>query len=589
MYADEMIIQLNIASFAYDVHSLFQAFYPHTRIVVVTEDKGDAVFPCEGWRIVVTEDMLSVSTGGKERSVSVEGLPRAEVKNHLKRLIYDALCAHTGRQLPWGTLTGIRPTKLALQRLLSGASRDTIAAFMRDVYRTGEDKIELCTRIAMREAKVLEKIAGVKWKKDTKEAYATGTPEGDGNESATGMPMGNRNFPAAGNLLVDGYSLYIGIPFCPSICLYCSFSSYAVGAYRPLVEEYLTALFTEIDAVAGMFSDRPLTTVYIGGGTPTALSDGQLSRLLDKVESAFDMTHVLEFTVEAGRPDSLDRDKLAVIASHFGGNIRISINPQTLQQKTLELIGRRHTTEDIRRCYADARAAGFTHINMDLIVGLPGETVEDVADTLAQARQLAPDNLTVHALAIKRSSRLHEILTERAVRAAAEASKGETEAARAAAEASRGETEAARAAAEAFRTETEASRAAESLTEEGYRSYFSAHGDEIMAMAHSLAADMGMYPYYLYRQKNIAGNLENVGFAPEGKEGLYNIIIMEEVQDIIALGAGAACKCLARDEDGRPLPKAKIRRCENVKNVEEYILRVDEMIERKRKLYFGST
>ena len=315
----------------------------------------------------------------------------------------------------------------------------------------------------------------------------------------------------------NGYSLYIGIPFCPSICLYCSFSSSPIGLWKSKTDDYLDALEKEMRGTRDVFSPKILQTVYIGGGTPTTLSSEQLDRLLCMVEDNFDLSRVREFTVEAGRPDSVTEDKLKVLAAHGTG--RISINPQTMNQKTLDLIGRRHTVEQIEETFYLARSLGFDNINMDLIVGLPGEGPDEVAYTMERIGVLGPDSVTVHALALKRSSRLNEKLAD-------------------------------------------------------YEAISFQASDEIMDLTMRQNEERGLYPYYLYRQKNMAGNFENVGYAVPGKECLYNILIMEEVQSILALGAGGSTKLVYDD--------GLIERIENVKDIKNYIERTDEMIDRKR-------
>ena len=285
------------------------------------------------------------------------------------------------------------------------------------------------------------------------------------------------------------------------------------------MDEYLDALDKEIDFLAGALPHKKINTIYIGGGTPTSLSAAQLDRLLTKVETTLDLTHIIEFTVEAGRPDSITREKLEAIKTHAVD--RISINPQTMKDETLKIIGRHHTVADIIESYNMAREIGFDNINMDLIIGLPGENLSDVEHTLKEIVKLAPDNLTVHSLAIKRAARLN-------------------------------------------------------IEHESYLQYPMENSQAHVDKAYEYATSMGMSPYYLYRQKNMAANLENIGFAKEGKAGVYNILIMEEKQTIMALGAGAACKYVTNHGE-------IVNRTENVKDVEPYISRIDEMIERKRK------
>ena len=263
---------------------------------------------------------------------------------------------------------------------------------------------------------------------------------------------------------------------------------------------------------------RKLDTIYIGGGTPTTLEPYQLERLLDCLSRQFGYDGLLEFTVEAGRPDSITKEKLASI--HKFPVTRISVNPQTMNQTTLDLIGRKHSVEDTKKAFGLAREQGFDNINMDLIVGLPGEDYAMVENTLEQVKALDPDSLTVHSLAVKRAARLN-------------------------------------------------------IFRDQYQEMTFENNQEIMELTMKTAYEMGMSPYYLYRQKYMKGNFENVGYAKVDKAGIYNILIMEEKQPIIALGAGGSSK-LVFDHERR------IERVENVKDVTSYISRIDEMIQRKQ-------
>ena len=314
--------------------------------------------------------------------------------------------------------------------------------------------------------------------------------------------------------------MYIGIPFCPTTCLYCSFTSYPIGLWKKRVDEYLTAVEKEIDYVSEKFKDKILDTIYIGGGTPTTLEQDEMNRLLSYVKKSFDCSHIQEFTVEAGRADSITKEKLEVLKA-FGVN-RISVNPQTMKEDTLKIIGRHHTVEQVKEAFQLSREIGFPNINMDLILGLPGESKEDVITTMHEIEKLNPDSLTVHSLAIKRASKMNQWIEENGI---------------------------------------------ETLH----------NTEETMEIAADAAKRLGMKPYYLYRQKNMAGNLENVGYAADGKYGIYNILIMEEKQTIVAIGAGTISK--------RVYPDGRIERCDNVKDVALYIEKIDDMIERKRKLY----
>jgi len=320
----------------------------------------------------------------------------------------------------------------------------------------------------------------------------------------------------------DSYSLYVGIPFCPSRCSYCSFASNPIDKRADAVAPYLQALFKEIDASAKIMEGRLLHSVYVGGGTPTALSEEDFEKLLEKLCTSFDVAACAEFTVEAGRPDSITRGKLESMKRHKV--TRISVNPQTMNDKTLEAIGRRHNTSQFIEAFELARELGFDNINTDIILGLAGETAEDVAHTISELSRLRPDSLTVHALAIKRASRMNIEAEGRA--------HNEID----------------------FKT-----------------------AGQMMQLSSRGAAAIGLNPYYLYRQKNMAGALENVGYAREGAEGIYNILMMEEMESIIACGAGTVSK-IVRDD-------GTIERCDTAKDLDEYIRRIDEMIERKKALF----
>ncbi len=516
-----ILASINEANFEYDIHSLIQAFYPGQEVVVrvftreeLKEKAGETEFFIV---IIYGEDAIRLALypgpGTKKiqenpdersdnpllaRQVAVDFSDRRETKNRLKQTLYRLLSDFSGKTLPWGTLTGIRPVKIATSRLEEGASAEEIRAYMRETYFATDEKIDLAVEVAVRERELLSPID-----------------------------------------YEDGYSLYVGIPFCPGTCLYCSFPSFSIEKWRDRVEEYLDDLAKEIRAAAQMMEGRYLNSIYIGGGTPTSLSPDQLDRLLWQIGESFHVSdakgrvlygglaggeavhptnHLLEFTVEAGRPDSITVEKLQVLRDH---NIsRISINPQTMKEETLRLIGRAHTVEQIKESFALAREMGFDNINTDLIVGLPEETIDDVRRTMEEIGRLAPENVTVHSLALKRAARLR---TER----------------------------------------------------ENYEHLHIENTWDIIRLTAEYCRDMGMAPYYLYRQKNTAGNFENVGYALPGREGIYNILIMEEKQTILSLGAGGVTKAVF--EQG-----SRIERVGNVKDVGNYMDRIDEMIERKK-------
>lgn len=488
-------IRLSEDNFEYDIHSLVKAFYPKEEVAFLQKD---AVFYVGG-ELGETPLSFDIEYGQSEiimyayptgadtikREVSLEGFSdyeadRKKIKSELKKGLYELLSELTGQKLPWGTLTGIRPVKIPGLMLEDGMSDEEIAKAMKEEYLASDEKIALSIEIAKREQELLKDI-------DYK----------------------------------NGYSLYVGIPFCPTRCLYCSFTSFSLEAWGKYVDAYVEALCKEIRFTAELMKDKPLNSFYMGGGTPTTLSPEQSEKVLKTIRESFDFTHCREFTVEAGRPDSITREKLEVLKKY--GVDRISVNPQTMNQKTLDLIGRRHTVEQTARAYKLARECGFDNINMDLITGLLGETKDDMEYTMKRIEELRPDSLTLHSLALKRASRLNE-------------------------------------------------------KKEEYEGYESLNTKEVSEMLDGYARRMGLAPYYLYRQKNMTGNLENVGYATLDKAGIYNILIMEDKQTILALGAGGTTKVVFPNGE-------RIERIDNVKSVELYIERIDEMIERKRSFF----
>ena len=487
---------VNIDLYRYEIHSLLKAFYPQEDVKVLTQADAEnnrkyQKIAKEPFLKVTFDDTivtLSFCDGSGTRSAKApEGTSFAckgtLLKTQMKHLLYAMLADREERTLPWGELIGIRPTKIAMQSLLRGETPEQAAADLERDHLVSPGKALLSAQIAQREREILADIH-----------------------------------------YENGYSLYVGIPFCPTTCLYCSFPSFNLAHWKDRVDDYLDALEKEIVAASEMMRGRVLDTVYIGGGTPTTLEPAQLERLFSLLEKYFPMEDIQEFTIEAGRPDSITADKLRVIRAHKV--TRISVNPQTMKEETLRLIGRRHTVQQVRDAFALCREAGFDNINMDIILGLPEETEEDVARTLEEIEKLSPDSLTVHSLALKRGSRMQKYIEEK-----------------------------------------------------GFSSINNTDG--CMEIASMAAARMGMEPYYLYRQKNISGNLENVGYSRPGKAGIYNILIMEEKQSILALGAGSISKAV--------FPGGRIERSDNCKDVETYLENIDEMIERKRRLGIGNS
>ncbi|MBP5598845.1 MAG: coproporphyrinogen dehydrogenase HemZ [Lachnospiraceae bacterium] len=475
-----IVVLVNEPKFEYDIHSLVKAFYPKEDVKVITDNESvsDVSYT---FKVSFTDGLVSFFDEKGNELSSLENPANSErvtEKNIVKKLIYDALSKKEGRTLVWGDLTGIRPTKIPRKLLEEGKSDSEIIKYMQDTYFVSDEKANLSIDIAKREIEILK-------------------------------PLREK-----------GYSIYIGIPFCPTTCLYCSFTSNPIAKWRDRVSDYLSALEKEIKFVSEKRKGKTIDTIYIGGGTPTTLNAEELDRLLTMIDDNLDVSKLLEYTVEAGRADSITLDKLKVLKAH---NVtRISVNPQTMNQKTLDIIGRRHTVEDVIRAFNDARSEGFTNINMDIILGLPEEGIKEVSHTLEEIEKLNPDSLTVHSLAIKRASRLNEWILQN-----------------------------------------------------GYATMINTA--ETMKCASDSAMRMGMHPYYLYRQKNMAGNFENTGYSKEGCYGIYNILIMEELEPIVALGPGSVSKILTKE--GKPV------RSDNVKDVSLYIEKIDEMLDRKDKLF----
>lgn len=498
-------IRLNDRTFEYDVRSLAKAFFKEDEMIVedvdslkndIDTEKDDYAEGCV-FIIDTSKDMIKLDISNREKNIHEdleETIPsyikvidneldyKAKYKNFLKRLIYRLLSDVLDMKLPWGTLTGIRPSKIALEMLEQGREDDYIKKYMSETYLTSEDKIELALGIAHREKEILDEI-------DYK----------------------------------NGYSLYVGIPFCPTRCSYCSFTSYPLDKFENMVEDYINALIKEMEYASTMIKNKVLTTVYIGGGTPTTLSASQLERVIGKIQELWDFSTVKEFTVEAGRPDSITKEKLEVLKKCRV--TRISINPQTMRQRTLDLIGRKHSIDSVVEAYNMARDVGHNNINMDLILGLPGETLDDVRYTLNRIEELNPDNLTVHTLAIKRAAYLN-------------------------------------------------------IYKDRYEDLLPEHVTDMVEETFRYAREHNYIPYYMYRQKNMTDNLENIGYARYGLEGIYNILMMEERQNILALGAGAVCKFVDYENN-------RIERLDNVKSLNDYITRIDDMIEKKMKFSSG--
>lgn len=470
-------LQTNLEKFTNELADVAKLFDAQEGVMQIVHMADDGTL----WR-----DCFEVSAFGAQARRVFEQQPcgrdALDVVRRRKRMckmgLYEVLKALSGYDPPWGALTGIRPTRLLYEAIEGGLSPDEAMA---QVVREFD--------VSPQKARMLRQIYDMQ-----------------------------RGLYARDDSL---YDVYVGIPFCPTRCSYCSFSATDLKRGQKLVPDYLSALEKEMNACAQDMQTLGLSprAIYFGGGTPTALSAGELDALLSLARACFPGAR--ELTVEAGRPDSITREKLAAIKAARAD--RISINPQTMNDETLARIGRHHSAQAIADAFELARSMGFDNINADIIAALPSEGPEEFARTLTQIDALSPESLTVHTLALKHASQLH------------------------------------------------------------LQSYVQTDAHTATAMvqaASDYAAGAGYLPYYMYRQKYMAGNLENVGYCRPGRQCLYNIDIMEETTHILALGAGGISKWLFGGRDLR------IERSANLKNVELYIRGVDEMIARKRALYF---
>lgn len=436
-------------NFAYEMECVTRIFYAGAQINVVKSNNFTDGNLIETRIVAIDGDKLRIAarvkTGGFDKSISGEILRGdAELcERELSVLLFNLLCEATGKRPEWGVMTGIRPVSLCGRWAKSGMSDGQIINRLANDYLVSAKKARLCIATGKAQEKYL----------------------------ALNAP--------------DTFSLYIGIPFCPTRCLYCSFVSHAIDKTAKLVPQYVDLLCEEILRTGELAKrlGKKLLTVYIGGGTPTSLSAEQLRRIFAAVESSFDLSHLLEYSVEAGRPDTVTKEKLAVLRG-FGVS-RVSVNPQSMNDNVLKAIGRGHTVAQAEESFGLARQMGF-NVNMDLISGLPEETAESFAKSLEKVISFTPENITVHTLAVKRSSGLRE-----------------------------------------------------------HEDAFSGRNPDTgkmqeYAQEHLQAAGYG--PYYLYRQKASVENLENVGYSKPGFECVYNIYSMEDTHNILSAGAGGITK-----------------------------------------------
>ncbi|MGI6255331.1 MAG: coproporphyrinogen dehydrogenase HemZ [Acutalibacter sp.] len=478
-----MQLFLSGPSFRYECENLCRLFFPYSPVKVELLESPAYSAPKDGpWAFAGIEGevgayqyKVTVSTG--ERSLTREASDSLLQEYSMTNLLYSAFVELTGEHPAWGMLTGIHPVKLLRQYVEERGEEEGVAYFQTHCHVT-PSKADLARRVLRAQAPAVEAL--------------------DEND----------------------FSLYVSIPFCPTRCAYCSFVSQDVEHAKKLIDPYFDLLLVELEKVAQVTQGLGLSpvTVYIGGGTPTTLSAQQLAALCGKIRQVFDLSRCTEFTVEAGRPDTITEAKL--LALREAGISRISINPQSLSDKVLQNIGRRHTAQDVVEAFQLAQSLGFTNINADLIVGLPGDNLESFQKTLSGVIELGASNVTVHSLALKRSARLNAPGGDLSLH-----SKGQETAAM---------------------MDYSIAR----LTQEGFE------------------------PYYLYRQTRMAGNLENTGWAKPGTVCRYNIYTMDESNSVIACGAGGVSK-LKDPYSGR------LERIFNFKYPTEYITRNQEILQRK--------
>ena len=567
--------------FESDIRELCKAFYPgedfqlHTpggvRLMETTQEEKNALKRAKEQKSAVPVNKKSLKRKDAEkqnRILTEEGISdpslfrlsldlrgaalsfsgkRTKDKSIVKAYLYRILEEKCGRSLPWGDLTGIRPVSLS-GKLLEELEESKVRK-----EPNGQDTPN--TPNAENEFYMQEKKLDPIFFSVLKNEYCL---EGEKAELLHFLALREREIlrkaeERSGVKVKDGFSIYIHIPFCPSKCAYCSFLSSPIGPFSDRIPEYLEKISEELDFALyemGEKRGKSLQSIYIGGGTPTALPEKDLENLLLLVEKKLlssPHAKVLEYTVEAGRPDSLSGNKLALLKAHSVG--RISINPQTFRQETLDLIGRKHSVESVVERFYEARALGFDNINMDLILGLPSERLSDVEESLRRIHALSPENLTVHSLAVKRAAKLKT--EENKYRGAYQAG----------------------ASSEEFPLERDFSlsyipswKKRESRTEMEW----------MMLSAMQTAEELSLYPYYLYRQKNMAGNLENIGFSKEGKECLYNIFMMEEKHTVFGVGAGSSSKIL--------FGNGRLERVDNGKDFRSYMEHFVEYQEKKRRV-----
>lgn len=466
----EIKIKLNNMKYRYDVYQMFNIYFPLDEIKFL--DDGDYI-------VNILDGKIEFKYGEYYNESKI----LENIKEDIKKLVFSSLKELTKEEYPWGILVGIRPSKIALKYLEEGKTEEEIIKIFEIKHLASKKKAKLCIEIAKTEEKFVNKES-------------------------------------------NSIAIYIGMAFCPTRCFYCSFAANPIVGNKKLVNPYLQALIKEISAMKKYVNDRKLNieSVYFGGGTPTAVNNEEFEDVMKEVYEAFVKDKNLkEFTVECGRPDSITSEKLQTMKTY--DVTRISINPQTMNDDTLKMIGRGHTSAQVIEKFNLARSMGFNDINMDMIIGLPGEGIKEVLHTKNEILKLKPDSLTVHGLSLKRASILYENF----------------------------------------------------ILKKGIQVKKQEELAQMYEESRILAQELGLHPYYMYRQKNMVGNMENLGYSRKEAECIYNIEMIEDKQTIIALGADAVSKVVFLDEN-------RIERFANIKDIKEYCNRIDEMIQGKINL-----
>ncbi|MCR5625562.1 MAG: coproporphyrinogen dehydrogenase HemZ [Lachnospiraceae bacterium] len=557
-----IVIYMSEVDFDYEINALVKNMCPEEKVLIkkgveaALSEAATLFVSLEDTRVSVKtyrgeilcselKESVDIKPGNWHKlDKKIKNKDRLYYKNAVKRLIFDSVMAledgmqafgdlseaHIKIRRPaWGTLTGVRPSKVAYDLLEN-------TTFLSSDTNAGNHENNPENLLAEKNAKNLSNLINKKIVKNPKIAYDILLEEYyvEPLKARLALEVAGREKSVVERIgierIKDSYSLYVGIPFCPSTCLYCSFTSYPTGTYANYIKPYVDSLIKEIKFISANYGNIPLT-IYIGGGTPGALPEDELYRVLKAIDDNFIVKNTIEYTVEAGRVDCLSREKLRIM-KEFGVS-RISLNPQTMNDSTLKRNGRTHSVGEFLEMFQIAREEGHDNINTDLIAGLLGENVSDFTKSLNEIINLGPENITVHSLVVKRAGAMRTLLEEEALKVKS-------------------------------------------------TDYYYNRGkgmDEMLSLTEEELPKNQYFPYYMYRQKNADTHFgssaqDNVGFCMEGFECIYNILMMEEKQSIISAGAGASTKLYDKVSN-------TVRRVENVKSLKDYIERTDEMINRK--------